>query len=61
MENKEYSLKFTSKAAQDLDDIYGYICNNLMIPETAENLMDKIENSIMLLKTFPYYIGAWHE
>ena len=27
MENKEYSLKFTSKAEEDLDEIYGYIAN----------------------------------
>lgn len=54
MESKEYSLKFTSKAEEDLDDIFGYIANNLFAPEAAENLMDKIETGIMRLKAFPY-------
>jgi toxin ParE1/3/4 len=54
MENKEYSLKFTSKAEEDLDVIYEYISNDLFSPESAENLMDKIETSIMMLKIFPY-------
>lgn len=54
MKNKEYSLKFTPKAFEDLDEIYGYIANKLFAPETAENLMAKIETSIMRLKAFPY-------
>lgn len=37
MENKEYSLKFTPKAVEDLDEIYGYIPHNLLTPESAEN------------------------
>lgn len=55
MKNKEYSLKFTPKAFKDLDEIYGYIANKLFAPETAENLMAKIETSIMRLKAFPYF------
>ncbi|HHW39555.1 MAG TPA: type II toxin-antitoxin system RelE/ParE family toxin [Syntrophomonadaceae bacterium] len=54
MGSEEYSLKFTPKAVEDLDEIYGYIANNLFAPEAAENLMDKIETSIMRLKAFPY-------
>lgn len=54
MEGKEYSLKFTPKTMEDLDEIYGYIANNLFAPEAAENLMDKIETSNILLKAFPY-------
>lgn len=54
MGSGEYSLKFTSKAEEDLDEIYGYIANNLLAPEAAENLMDKIETGIMRLKAFPY-------
>ncbi|MDT3699540.1 MAG: type II toxin-antitoxin system RelE/ParE family toxin [Thermincola sp.] len=54
MEIKEYSLKFTSKAEADLDEIYAYIANSLFAPEAAENLMGKIESGIMRLKAFPY-------
>ncbi len=54
MEGKEYSLKFTTKAEDDLDEIYEYIANNLFAYEAADNLMDKFENKILRLKTFPY-------
>ena len=54
MEDKEYSLKFTAKAEEDLDEIYYYIADNLFAPETAESLMDKFENRILRLKAFPY-------
>lgn len=54
MKSKEYSLNFTSRAEEDLDEIYGYITNNLFAPEAAGNLMDKIETNIMRLKAFPY-------
>lgn len=55
MEDKEYSLKFTTRAEEDLDEIYDYIADNLFAPETAESLIDKFENKILRLKTFPYY------
>ena len=54
MESKEYRLKFTSQAEVDLDEVYEYITHHLFAPETAENLMNKIETSIMRLKVFPY-------
>lgn len=54
MESNSYSLKFTPKAEEDLDEIYCYISNKLLAEATADNLMDKIEDSIMRLKDFPY-------
>ncbi|MGQ9558705.1 MAG: type II toxin-antitoxin system RelE/ParE family toxin [Desulfurispora sp.] len=53
MEGREYSLKFTPRAVEDLDDIFGYIASNLFAPAAAESLMDKIETSIRRLKDFP--------
>ncbi len=54
MESKKYSLKFTPKAMEDLEGIFMYISNYLFSSEAAEKLIDKIEESIMRLKSFPY-------
>jgi toxin ParE1/3/4 len=54
MLNNEYSVKFTLKAKEDLDEIYSYIATKLLTQTTAESLMDKIENGIMRLKEFPF-------
>lgn len=54
MESKKYSLKLTPKAVEDLEGIFAYISNYLFAPEAAEKLIDKIEESIMRLKSFPY-------
>jgi len=48
-----YSLKFTPKVEEDLDEIYNYISTKLFAEGAAVSLMDKIENSIMRLKEFP--------
>lgn len=53
MENRECGLKFTAKAEEDLDKIYEYISNNLFASESADSLMDKFENKILRLKSFP--------
>jgi len=42
------------KAFEDLDDIYSYITHELYNERTADNLMKKIETSIMRLKDFPF-------
>ena len=65
MLNNEYSVKFTLKAKEDLDEIYSYIATKLLTQTTAESLMDKIENGIMRLKEFPFsgscvYDGCRH-
>lgn len=54
MEDKEYSIKFTAKAEEDLDEIYDYIAHNLFEPKTAESLMERFENRIIRLKAFPF-------
>ncbi len=53
MSDKEYALKFTSKAYEDIDDIYGYLSLTLQAGSAAENLMLKLESSIKRLKFFP--------
>lgn len=53
VENK-YCLKITPKTNEDLEEIYSYIANELFNEDAAENLIKKIELSIMRLKEFPF-------
>ena len=53
MPNNNYSLKFTPKAGKDLEQIYVYISEKLFNDIAANNLLEKIENSIISLKEFP--------
>ena len=50
----KYSVKLMSRALRDLDGIYGYIAGTLLEPETAANLVERIENAILSLENMPY-------
>lgn len=50
----KYHLKVTPAAAEDLDGIYGYISVQLDNPDSAEKLMDRIEQEIRRLTDFPF-------
>lgn len=50
----KYTIKMTSRALRDLDGIYDYIAQTLSEPETAHNLVDRIENAILSLEMMPY-------
>ncbi|MDD3267848.1 MAG: type II toxin-antitoxin system RelE/ParE family toxin [Syntrophomonadaceae bacterium] len=54
MSGKRYKLKFTPKASEDLEQIFSYITGSLMAEIAADNLLEKIEISIMRLESFPY-------
>ncbi len=54
MAGNKYSLKFTRKASEDLDQILSYISEQLYAPGTADNLMELIESSLLRLQTYPY-------
>ena len=49
-----YKLKITPAAENDLDEIYNYISNSLLAPNSALSLMDKIEDSIKKLCDYPF-------
>jgi addiction module RelE/StbE family toxin len=53
MATEKYKLQIMPRAAVDLDNIYEYISNELSAPVAAHNLMQKIEESFMLLRDFP--------
>lgn len=50
----KYMVSLTSRALRDLDDIYIYIAQTLLVPETALGLIDKIEKEILSLENMPY-------
>ena len=50
----KYSVKLMSRALKDLDGIYNYIAHTLLEPETALNLVNRIEDAILSLDTMPH-------
>lgn len=54
MATEEYTLRFMPIAADDLDSIYDYISNRLSAQQAAHNLMKKMEECYMHLKTMPH-------
>lgn len=49
----KYSVVLTSRAQRDLDGIYAHIAGNLLAPETALKLADRIESEILSLEQVP--------
>lgn len=49
----KYSVKLMSQALRDLDGIYDYIAHTLLEPETALNLVSRIEDAILSLEMMP--------
>jgi addiction module RelE/StbE family toxin len=59
MANK-YRVQLTLAAEADLDEIYSYISDVLLAPQTATNLMDEIEEKIFTLENHPYIYALSH-
>ncbi|HQE65678.1 MAG TPA: type II toxin-antitoxin system RelE/ParE family toxin [Bacillota bacterium] len=54
MSKSSFHVKFTAAAYDDSEQIYSYISKKLLAETAADNLLEKIESSIMRLKKFPY-------
>ena len=48
-----FKVVLTAKAKKELDSIYDYISKSLMADKAANNLMNKIHNSILRLEEMP--------
>ncbi|RQD70063.1 MAG: type II toxin-antitoxin system RelE/ParE family toxin [Tindallia sp. MSAO_Bac2] len=60
-----YKIVYTEEAEQDLVDVYRYIAMDLLVPETAKNLMDRIMDAVKGLNGLPlrhklYQNEPWH-
>ncbi len=53
MATDSYRLQIMPRAAIDMDNIYGYISQELSAPAAAQKLMEKIETSLMSLCDMP--------
>lgn len=49
----KYEVKLYARAYRDMEDIYAYIANNLHDPNTAQNIIDEIENAVFSLELMP--------
>lgn len=54
MDTNTYEIVFTDTAKEELEEIYEYISEHLLEVETANRLMDKIEQNIFRLEQNPY-------
>jgi len=50
---RQYEIIITPAAENDLQEIFRYIANELLDPQTANNLCDTIEQEILKLGTMP--------
>ena len=48
-----YEVKITKQAQEQLEEIFGYISYELLAPDASNTLLDKMEDSIMKLSSFP--------
>ena len=50
----EYTVKISSYAYRNIEEIYQYISQQLLAPDAAKNLALDLENAILSLDQFPY-------
>lgn len=48
-----YQVRITRQAEEDLLGIYAYIADTLRAPQTADRLLDRLEQEILQLDQFP--------
>ncbi|WP_294519985.1 type II toxin-antitoxin system RelE/ParE family toxin [uncultured Anaerovibrio sp.] len=56
-----YTVEYTIEAKQDLHDIYKYISNGLLSPETAVNQTKRIMDAIDKLDEMPLRNPVWKD
>jgi len=50
---KTHSLRYLKRALLDMQEIINYIINEFSAPQSAANLLEKLENKIANLQYFP--------
>lgn len=49
----EYEVRVTRQALEQIKEIVHYISNDLMAPDAAHNLLDKMKAEVTKLSSFP--------
>ena len=57
----KWKINYSEKSLADLDQIYEYICNELLMPETAVKQAEKIMEKIDSLETMPERYKIYEE
>lgn len=52
--DKKYKLRYLKLALSDLQDIVDYVSDELAAPDAAYKLLDKLDEAISRLETFPF-------
>lgn len=52
--DKKYKLRYLKLALADLQDIVDYVSDELAAPDAAYQLLDKLDEAISRLETFPF-------
>lgn len=59
--DKTYTVKITSQAEEQIQEIVHYISRELKAPEAALHLLDALENSFVSLAQFPQRVALVDE
>lgn len=59
--DKTYTVKITSQAEEQIQEIVHYISHELKAPEAALHLLDALENSFVSLAQFPHRVALVDE
>jgi addiction module RelE/StbE family toxin len=54
MPPQKYKIEYLPIADRDLAEIFSYIAVDLAAPQAASDLLDKIDQAVQALDTFPY-------
>lgn len=60
MDTNNYEIILTDTAKEELEGIYDYISKNLFEVSAANRLMEKIEQSFLMLEQNPYSCAEIH-
>ncbi len=56
-----YTIDISLQAKTDLRNIYSYIANELLSPQTAANQIDRLEENIFGLEVMPFRFKRYDE
>jgi toxin ParE1/3/4 len=56
-----YTIDISLQAKTDLRNIYNYIANELLSPQTAANQIDRLEENIFGLEVMPFRFKRYDE
>ena len=56
-----YTIDISLQAKADLRNIYNYIANELLSPQTAANQIDRLEENIFGLEVMPFRFKRYDE